>query len=74
MWRRRWRGEWIRKRGRHACGMPVVVIFVRVNQVLVRLWACLVAMSDRLVGCGRAIGYVWLACNRGGFRGVNVLC
>ena len=54
--------------------MPVVVIFVRVNQVLVRLWACLVAMSDRLVGCGRAIGYVWLACNRGGFRGVNVLC
>ena len=35
------------------------VIFVKVNQVLVRLWACLVAMSDRLVGRGRVIGCVW---------------
>ena len=41
-------------------GGPFAAIFVRVNQVLVRLWACPVAMSDRLVGYGRAIGRVWL--------------
>ena len=35
------------------------MIFVRVNQVLVRLWARLVAMSDRQVGLSRAIGFVW---------------
>jgi hypothetical protein len=57
-----------------ACGSSFVKIFVKVNQVLVRLWACLVAMSDRLVGCGRVFGWIWLARDRVMFRGVNVLC
>ena len=50
------------------------LFFVRVNQVLVRLWACLVAMSDRWVGCGRVIGCVWLPATGLMFRGVSVVC
>ena len=47
--------------------------FEGVNQVLVRLWACLVAAADRMVGLPRA-GVGWVSCDRIVFRGVcNVL-
>ena len=42
---RRWRGNGADPGVASPCGDAL--FFVRVNQVLVRLWACLVAMSDR---------------------------